>query len=244
MARQTSAEVCKRHGSQGAKVVRCVRCGGDIPDYAGRRVAELRETYAHHPGQCTDTHERQAAVRQVAGQASFAWECRTVAPGVTEPDICSIAGMGRESAEAYAGHMRREHGATALKPAVPPIRLRKGVPAAPRQAPRVAPFKRIAWTTTEHMPTGEHHPAELGGGPVYREVTTGHRGQFWANGPDAHSVIVIEDMRGTGRPNRLVTLYQDSSGTLAADWSSARSDRRDANRRERDRQFWSERAAS
>lgn len=242
MARQTSAEVCKRHGSQGAKVVRCIRCGGDIPEYAGRRVAELRETYAHHPGQCQDTHERQAAVRQVAGQASFAWECRTVAPGVTEPDICSIAGMGRESAEAYLEHFRSEHGATALKPTVPPIRLRKIVPAAPRQAPRVAPFKRITWTQTHQQMTSE--TGSPYGGPTWETTVTEHRGQFWSNGPDAHSVIVIEDRRAAGLPNRLVTLYQDSSGKLTADWSSAKSDRRDANRRERDRQFYAERAAS
>ena len=43
-------------------------------------------------------------------------------------------------------------------------------------------------------------------------------------------MIVIEDMRGTGRPNRLVTLYLRADGTLTPDWSDAGSSRREANR--------------
>lgn len=236
------ADQIKRMSSNGAKVVTCVRCHTDIQEYAGRPVALISGQYAHHPGKCPDTAEREARVRSVAAQTSFAFECVRVEPGSTAPDICSLAGMDRG---AYVEHMRAEHGATMLHPTQPMIKLRKSVPAAKRQAPAVEhPFKRITWQTTEHVPTGDVHPAELGGGPVYAPVTTEHRGQFWANGPEAHSVIVIEDMRSTGRPNRLVTLYADASGTLRADWSSARSDRHDANRRERDRQFYAERAAS
>ena len=214
------ADRCKSRGSQGGKVVRCVRCGGDIPPYAGRKVAELRETYAHHAGQCQDHGERIATLRKVAQQAMFAWECTHIEPGSTEPEICSIAGT---KPTAYLEHMKREHGATQLHPTVAPIRLRKGVPAAARQAPRVAPFKRIEWA--------ERHYAEWQPGTGNERLPdTQHRGQFWANGDVPHSVIVIEDMRGTGRPNRLVTLYLRADGTLTPDWSDAGSSRREANR--------------
>ena len=84
-------------------------------------------------------------------------------------------------------------------------------PLAERIPPAVPPFKRIVWTTTTHMPTGETHPPELGGGPVYAPVTTEHRGQFWANG-ESGSVHVIEDMRAAGLPNRVVTLYLTGVG--------------------------------
>jgi hypothetical protein len=236
VSRGTVAERCKRHGSQGDKTVRCARCKGHIEPYAGVRVAELRETYVHHPGKCQDSAERSATLRKVAQQAMFAWECSHAEPGVTEPEICSIAGMGHESEQAYLEHFRREHGATPVKPTVQPIRLRKGVPHAPRQAPRVMPFKRIEWT--------EHHYAEWKPGVGNERLAdTHHRGQFWANGPDAHSVIVIEDRRAVGLPNVLKTLYLDANGTLTADWSDARSDRREANRRERDRKFWADRTA-
>jgi hypothetical protein len=237
----TAAERCKRHGSQGDKTVRCAKCKGDIPPYAGVKVAELRETYVHHPGQCADAAERAETLRKVAQQAMFAWDCSHVQPGVTEPEICSIAGMGRESADAYLEHFRREHGATVLKPTVAPVRLRKGAAAAPRQAPRVPPFKRTEWETTEHFPTGETGEH---GQPLYREVTSRHRGQFWCNAAEANAVVVIEDRRSQGLPNVLTTLYLDASGKLTADWSAARSDRREAGRRERDRKFYAERAAS
>ena len=211
------ADRCKSRGSQGGKVVRCVRCGGDIPPYAGRKVAELRETYAHHPGQCQDHDERTATLRKVAQQSMFAWECVHIEPGTTQPEICSIAGT---ETTAYTEHMRREHGATQLHPTMSPIKLRKGIPAAARQAPIVPPFKRLAWT--------EKHAARWS--PEGQETwTTEHRGQFWANGPEPHSVIAIEDMRGTGRPNRLVTLYVRADGSVTPDWSSAKHNRREAN---------------
>jgi hypothetical protein len=212
------ADQCKRHGSQGGKVVQCVRCKGDIPPYAGRKVAAYRDAYAHHPGQCTDAEERSVTLRKVAQQAMFAWECTHIEPGSTEPDICSIAGT---EPTVYIEHMRRSHGATQLHPTVPPIRLRKGVPAAPRQAPNVPPFKRLTWTE-EHAgpwsPQGQER------------WTTEHRGQFWSNGPVPHSVIAIEDMRGTGLPNRLVTLYLRADGSVTPDWSAAKRDRREAKR--------------
>ncbi len=215
MAGQSIAERCKRAGSQGGKVIRCVRCHGDIPEYAGRSVALLSGQHAHHPGKCTDQAEREAGVRSVAVQTTFGWSCAHVEPGSTEPDICSLAGAERT---AYVEHMRAEHGATALKPTVPPIRLRNAVPAAKRQAPAVAPFKRIEWTVTRGPDGG------TAANPVLR------RGQFWANGPDAHSVIVIEDMRALAMPNRLVTLYIRADGSVTPDWSDAGSSRREANR--------------
>ena len=211
------AERCKRHGSQGGKVVQCVRCKGDIPAYAGRKVADLRETYAHHPGQCQDHDERAETLRKVAQQAMFAWECTHIEPGSTEPEICSIAGT---EPTAYTEHMKREHGATQLRPTVAPVKLHKGVPAAARQTPIVSPFKRLSWTETHADPWS----------PEGQETwTTEHRGQFWSNGPVPHSVIAIEDMRGTGRPNRLVTLYVRADGSVTPDWSGAKHSRREAN---------------
>jgi hypothetical protein len=211
------ADQCKRHGSQGGKVVQCIRCKGDIPPYAGRKVAELRETYAHHPGQCTDAGERAGTLRKVAQQSMFAWECTHIEAGSAAPEICSIAGT---EPTAYIEHMRREHGATQLHPTVAPVRLRKGAPAAARQAPTVPPFKRLEWTETHAGPWS----------PEGQETwTTEHRGQFWANGPGPYSVITIEDMRGTGRPNRLVTLYVRADGSLTPDWSAAKHSRREAN---------------
>jgi hypothetical protein len=226
---RTIAEMCEKHGSQGGKAVTCVRCSTDIPPYAGRRVAAYSDRYAHHPGQCADAQRRQDTLRSVTDQPGlFAWQCTHIEPGDMAPVICSEASGNRGD---YAQHMRG-HGAQQLHPTQPIIRLRKSVPAAKRQVPAVPAFKRIEWT--------ERHYADWQPGIGNERLPdTEHRGQFWANGPDAHSVIVIEDMRGTGRPNRLVTLYLDASGQLVADWSDAKHSRRDANRAERDRKFYS-----
>ena len=137
------------------------------------------------------------SLRELAGQTSFAWTCDKITPSehkYGEPTVCNVAGAERT---AYALHMSEVHGKTALKPPAR-IRLRKTAPAARRQPPRVPPFKRYLWTTTDEH-TGQ--AAE-------------HRGQFWANGPVARSVIVIEDCRP--EPNRLVTLWLAADGTLSA----------------------------
>ena len=221
------AEQCKRHGSQGSKVVSCVRCRGDIQPYAGRRVAAYRDVYAHHAGQCADTSTREATTRSLADQPGlFAWSCTHVEVAGDLPMVCN-AGSG-DRAE-YAEHMHG-HGATELRPAVPPIKLRRKPGAGQRQAPRVPAFKRFTWQTTEQVPTGENWPAEQGGGPRYRELATDHRGQFWCNGADANSVVVIEDMRAAGLPNRLVTVYVRGDGSVTSNWSDAKRSRSAANR--------------
>jgi hypothetical protein len=111
-----------------------------------------------------------------------------------------------------------------LKPSVPMILLRKAVPAARRQTPAVAPFKRYEWTTEHQAMTSEDR--WIYGGPTWETVITHHRGQFWANGASACEVIVIEDMRAAGQPNRLVSLWTRSDGTLTADRTEAVTDRR------------------
>jgi hypothetical protein len=197
------ADQCKAHGSQGAKVVRCVRCGGNIQPYAGRRVAAYSDRYAHHWGQCQDQAEREAALRQVAEQTEFAWECRHVESGSTEAELCNVAGMGLDSEATYRKHIA-DHGKRELKPTVAPIKLRRKPPAAKGQVPNVPPFKRIVWTQD-----GQEH-----------------RGQFWANGAGQYEVIAIEDRRHLGLSNRLVTLYLDGQGNLSPDYSAAKSDRK------------------
>jgi hypothetical protein len=222
---ESIAERCKRHGSQGGKTATCVRCETEIQPYAGRRVAWLSEIYAHHPGQCPDADDRRALVRKLAQDdgALFAWRCDHIEPGTDRPGMCGITSTDRAD---YAAHARG-HGATQLAPSVKPVKLRKGVPAAPRVAPIVPPFKRIEWTQDHY---GEWKPPEDGGQPHW---TTHHRGQFWSNGEAPHSVVVIEDMRAAGLPNRLVTLYLDGAGKLTPDWSAAKWSRREANRRSR-----------
>lgn len=219
------SDAVKRNGSNGSKPAKCVReCGAEIQPYSGRSVTRLSGTYAHHGGQCADTAVRERSTRAVAVQTSFAWSCATVTAGESEPELCNVAGAERTE---YERHMRTAHGKTPVTPTQPMIRLRTSVPAGKRQVPRVPAFKRYTWSTTEHFPngeTGEH------GEPLYTAVTAEHRGQFWANGAEANSVVVIEDMRAAGLPNRLVTLYVDSAGQLTADGYSAKRDRREAKR--------------
>jgi hypothetical protein len=202
MSKITAAQI-ERQGSQGSKIVPCVACGGDIQPYAGRPVSLSR--YAHHPGQCADAAERSATVREMAGQGElFAWSCRHVEPGSSEPAVCSE--MGTDRAE-YDQHMR-EHGATPLKPFAP-IKLRRKAPAAKLPQLDFSPFKYIAWT--EHMNDGI-------------EVT--RRGQFWSLTEAPHGVWVIRlDTR------ELVELYRDGGGSWTRNWSDAAVSRREANRR-------------
>jgi hypothetical protein len=227
MKGQTTAERCKRHGSQGAKVVRCVRCSGDIQPFAGRKVSELREQYVHQPGQCTDHAQTLSDLHTLAGQRGFAWACQHVSPGVSEPEICSLAGMGLESAETYREHFKREHGATELhQPCM--IKLRKKA-AAPKFSPveLASIFKRIVWTSSVDVTVDD---PEMPYGKRSERLVAEHRGQFWSAGDGPHSVWAIEDLRGTGRPNQLVQVYSHGDGTWSEDWSRAGWDRKRANR--------------
>ena len=206
--------------SQGGKVVQCVRCNGDIQPYAGRAVSLIGSHYAHHEGQCADRGSREAAMHETAQLELFAWSCGHVEPSYSgnAPTVCDVAGSDRAE---YAAHMKA-HGKRMLS-TEPLIKLRKSAPAAPRQAPRVPAFKRISWTV-------RHYADWQPGIGNERLADTQHVGQFWANGAEANTVIVIEDRRRQGLPNRLVTLYLDGNGQLVPDWSEAKSSRREANR--------------
>jgi hypothetical protein len=206
--------------SQGGKTVPCVRCKGDIQPYAGRAVSLIGSHYAHHPGQCADRGARESAMHQTAQLELFAWSCAHVEPSYTgnAPAVCDVAGSDRAE---YVEHMRG-HGKRMLS-TEPMIKLRKTAPAAPRQTPRVPAFKRITWTV-------RHYADWQPGIGNERLADTNHVGQFWANGAEPNTVIVIEDRRRAGLPNRLVTLYLNGDGSLTADWSEAKSSRREANR--------------
>lgn len=204
------ADQVKRQGSQGAKVVQCVVCKGDIQPYAGRPVSVYSKRYAHHPGQCVDTKARNATVHELAGQGElFGWSCRHIEPGTGEPVVCGELGSDRGE---YERHMR-SHGATALKPSFAPIRLRKTAPAAKLPKLDVNPLKWLHWT----------------------ENDTERKGQFWSDGPDPHSVWVVPlhpaAWETPGKPARPVLLYSHGDGTWSTDWSRAKWDRREANRR-------------
>jgi len=150
----------------------------------------------------------------------FAWSCGKVEPSYdgNPPAVCDVAGSDRGE---YVSHMKA-HGLRTMT-TEPMIKLRKTAPAAPRQAPRVPAFKRISWTV-------RHYAEWQPGIGNERLADTQHVGQFWANGAEANTVIVIEDRRRQGLPNRLVTLYLDGNGQLVPDWSEAKSSRREANR--------------
>jgi hypothetical protein len=209
MATSTIADQLKRHGSQGAKVVQCAACHGDIQPYAGQPVSLIGKLYAHHPGQCAGASERASQVRDKAVQGElFAWSCTRVEPGSASPVICSELGTDRDE---YVRHMT-SHG---LKPiSTPaPIRLRRKAPAAKLAKPIVNPFKFLNWT----------------------ENGTGRRGQYWADGPGPQSVWVVPLQPAAwevaGRPAKPVLLYSHGDGTWSTDFSRAKWDRRDANRR-------------
>jgi hypothetical protein len=199
----------KRHSSNGSKVVQCVSCHGDIQPYSGRPVALIGSKYAHHPGQCVDHAERAAQVRDKATQGElFAWTCRHVEPASVNPVVCDEFGTDRDE---YVRHMTG-HGLKPLKTAAP-IRLRKKAPAASLAKPIVNPFKFLQWT----------------------ENGTERRGQYWADGPDPQSVWVVPlqpaPWEAPGRPTKPVLLYSHGDGSWSTDFSRAKWDRRDANRR-------------
>ena len=209
MATSTIADQIKRHGSQGAKVVQCVACKGDIQPYAGRPVSLIGKRYAHHPGQCVDEAERASQVRQMAGQGTlFGWSCRHVEPAGDIPAVCGEIGTDRGE---YERHMAA-HGLKPLKTAAP-IKLRKKAPAASLPKAITNPFKWLCWS----------------------ENGIERKGQYWSDGPDPQSVWVVPlqpaPWETPGRPAKPVLLYSHGDGSWSMDWSRAKWDRRDANRR-------------
>jgi len=222
---KTIAAQLKERGSNGSKVVRCVACDGEIQPYAGRPVSLIGGRFAHHPGQCPDAGDRAVTVRDRARQGElFAWSCRKVEPAGEIPSVCDKSSTDRAE---YEAHMRA-HGLKAPATAYRPIRLRKGAPAAGLPKPSVSPFKYVHW-----------HEVKLGawqegiGNPVIGEAD--RRGQYWAEADSPHSIWVVplapapwEPKNGHAAP---VQLYGHGDGTWSTDWSKAKSDRREANRR-------------
>jgi len=103
MAKTIAAQL-KREGSQGGKVVTCVRCHGDIQPYAGQPASLIGKQYTHQAGQCVDAGERTVAVRDMGRQGElFAWSCRKVTPAADIPSVCDESGTDRA---AYEAHMR------------------------------------------------------------------------------------------------------------------------------------------
>lgn len=214
----------QRQGSQGSKVVRCVACQGDIQPYAGRPVSLYSGRYAHHPGQCQDAGSRLSQLREMAGQGElFAWQCRHVEPAGNLPVVCNEAGTDRP---AYERHMR-SHGLAVLHE-YRPIVLRKTAPAARLAKPAVNPFKWLTWHETL---TGEWQAGA--GNPVLAEAD--RKGQYWSDGPDPHSVWVVPLQPApwelADRPAKPVCVYSHGDGTWSTDYSRAKWDRREANRR-------------
>jgi hypothetical protein len=218
------ADQLKSHGSQGSKVVQCVICKGDIQPYAGRPVSLYSNRYAHHPGQCQGSETRLRDLHQMAGQGElFAWSCRHVEPAGDLPVVCDEIGTDRSE---YERHVR-SHGLTALSECRP-IRLRKTAPAARLAKPSVNVFKFVHWHETRY---GEWQAGV--GNPVIGEAD--RKGQYWSEGPDAHSIWVVPlhpaPWETPGQPAKPVCLYSHGDGTWSTDWSKAKWDRRGANRR-------------
>jgi len=218
------ADQLKRQGSQGAKVVQCVVCKGDIPPYAGRPVSLYGKRYAHHPDQCLDVADRGVKLREMAGQGElFAWQCRHVEPAADMPAICDELSTDRAPFERHV----RSHGATALQE-YRPIRLRRTAPAAKLPKLPVNPFK---WVTWHEEKRGQWQ--EGIGCPLIGEAD--RKGQFWSEGPDPHSIWVVPlhpaPWETPGRPAKPVCLDSHGDGRWSADWSKAKRDRSEASRR-------------
>jgi len=124
----------------------------------------------------------------------------------------------------------RGHGLAAPKSAFARIKLKKTAPAARLGKPSVNPFKFVHW---HEIRLGEWQAGV--GNPVLGEAD--RRGQYWSEGPDAHSIWVVPlhpaPWEAQGRPAKPVCLYSHGDGTWSADWSKAKRDRSEANRRGR-----------
>jgi hypothetical protein len=201
--------------------------------------------------------EIHAPVGEMGRQLGFAWACtHTEKPESygADPVMCEASGWDRGE---YDAHMRG-HGAKAPATGVKPFRLRKRPPAASLPKLPCSPFKFITWTEDHTGPamckqcqhTSTEHDSAYGtgdviyacercdcraqdgiyGSPFTRpgEQAAERRGQYWANGPDAHSVWVIPfDLAPweTGRPAP-VLLYAGSAGKFHQHAYSAKYDRR------------------
>lgn len=198
----------------------CLKCAGKIAPYAGRPVSAYGSKFAHHPGQCVDRDELARDLHKLAVQTTmFAASCRMINPDASYDDqaICEFATTDRQ---AWTGHMRTEHKTYPLK-SEKPIRLRKSAPAARLAPVEIPPFKYVRWT---HRTYSEWQP-DVGQTCTETEM----RGQFWANGPDPHSVWVLP-ITASGAYVPPVTLYL-AGGQAYQSWSDAKSARREVNRR-------------
>jgi hypothetical protein len=196
-------------------------CGGDVQPYAGRAISLYGARFAHHPGQGADSAERAARVREMARQGTlFGWACSHLEVGSSgdSAEICDVAGSDRAE---YAAHMKA-HGKTPVK-VEPKIRLRKAIPAAKLPPVEVPVFKTLRWTKRTYSDWTPEH------GQPFTE--TEHRGQFWSNGPDPHSVVAITYTPfNSGIRQELITLYVRADGSVTPDWSEAKHSRREGNR--------------
>jgi hypothetical protein len=202
--------------------VACVKCSGQITAYAGLAVSAWGERYSHRPGQCQPlqgTDLRQLA--DVQG-ALFAWSCRKIETGKSGPDSAVPCIASGTDPATYREHMTG-HGA---KPLAAPrmIKLRKSAPRAAAGLPKIelaSLLKYVTWTRRTYSEWTPEH------GQVCTE--TPMRGQVWADGPDPYSVWVLP-MPVDGQRQQPVTLYL-AGGQAYADWSEARTARREAKRR-------------
>lgn len=109
-----------------------------------------------------------------------------------------------------------------------PVRLRKTAPATKLPKLEINPFKFVTWHQTRY---GAWQAGI--GNPVLGEAD--RKGQFWSEGPDPHSIWVVPlhpaPWEPQNNPARPVCLYSHGNGSWSPDWSQAKRDRRDANRR-------------
>lgn len=179
-------------------------------EQAKKDAAEARKTRAA---------EIHSAVADMGRQLGFAWCCTHTEPAASsysEPDMCEASGWDRGE---YDAHMRG-HGAKVSHGAVKPMRLRRKPPAASLPKLPCSPFKFITWeqSITVHDEMGR---------PDHTETAT-RRGQFWAVGPDAHSVWVLPYELAPWESGHAapVLLYVGAPGRFHASAYSAKYDRR------------------
>jgi hypothetical protein len=220
-------------------------------DRVAARQSEHDAAVARIAARVAKRDEIHASVRPMALQLGFAWCCThedDVPSYLDDVPMCEASGWDRGE---YDAHMRG-HGAKAPTGVKLP-RLRKRPPAASLPKLACSPFKFITWTETHTEPgicecghTSPDHASWHGndgitvkcehcdcrpgiyGLPPATTQTAERRGQYWANGPDAHSVWVIPFELApweNGRPAP-VLLYAGSAGKFHQHAYSAKYDRR------------------